>query len=583
MSPEMSLTDFRDSLTEVIDNLGPEPVRLTKYNDVVAEIRSAAPEAEKALGRAVLRAITYLNDLGITHLLESVGVDTLPKMLELADRHRELTDQGVDFDGHPEHALPGGPSTIDHILASLYFGDDAPKAADDTYPWFMACARLQAEAVQRGQDTELPCPNAYDEDVATFIDQVIASGYTPDALHDLGVKALDSGVALKDLLEMIGDEPIPADVLAHEHYREHVFSGMIENGMPHAEVVEVYRKGISPWTAEKFAEAGVRSADEIAELIDRDADADLALRAARNGLTAEEWKPLLPLVQRHKYEKDGLIDFRLLAEAAQEGLSLVHWDKNKLSLPNDQNWHSAAYMYDKAQRMATFPWSEVYPDRLLDAARAKIAPSYVTAFAKLMEHHTWSEDNFATSMITARQKGLTTDALNALTRVSAHHPNFTPQQLFDLLDLGLGDKATAQNLSDGHDGLEQWTAYLTARRNLQQATSAYFGGVIAENDLAWQSVMAVVDNWKRIHKSAWRKPSVLATDAAEKILKGVISDDLKMYHLLLAVESVLESRPYAMPQSWWDQHASQAPYVLALAQHFNDHLKLREEAPQNAA
>ncbi|MER6605672.1 hypothetical protein ABT282_07100 [Streptomyces sp. NPDC000927] len=68
-----------------------------------------------------------------------------------------------------------------------------------------------------------------------------ASGHTPDTLVEFAVQALDQGVQLEYLTDMLGSEPVPADVAAMDAYSDWAFEQLTKGGLPHAETVAVFR------------------------------------------------------------------------------------------------------------------------------------------------------------------------------------------------------------------------------------------------------------------------------------------------------------------------------------------------------
>lgn len=590
MTNRMDLTAFRGDLTRVVDHLDETgPVRLTKYNDTVAEIRSATPEGDRRYTQAVLDTFKYLEELdtGLTFLLSQVGINTLADLAELAERHKKFADDGVAFSEYPEHALPEeGPVTVDEALAHLYFADDYPDGIGDPYAWFLACARLQTEAWKRGKKTQLAQPNAYDEDAPSFVELAARSGHTPDTLIEFGVAALDRDVPLNRLDEMLGSEPIPADVLALDSFSEWHFNQLKEYGLPHVETVAVFRRRLDGGEdAQLFTQAGIRTADEIEELIESKVSAGLAVRAHDDGLPPEEWKAQVPKVQHLKYKgserrwgskSGGVLSFQLLVEAAGQGLSLVRWDNNTLRVRADQT--NKYFHAEPEQRKAMYPWCFVYDDRVVDMARAKISPSYITAFGKLMEHYFndgTAPEGFADLAIQAYELGLTADMANAMSRSDAKQPKFTPAQLVAALEEGLSDPGTAHYLADQYSEPDQWILHLRERHERQLMTDTFVATV--EHTEVWTAVQAAAQASQGLIKSRVWRGEIFMKGVIEKFLAGGPLNDYELQSLLSRVAWAFGDRSY-LPKAWREQHEKHAEAVRQLARSFDELRRSTKEA-----
>lgn len=569
----MELTTFRSELTATVDRLDETgPVRLTKYNDTVAEIRSATPEGDRQYAARILNAFFYLEECsaGLTGLLVNAGVDTLAALIELASRHKALVDQGVTFDPYPEHTLPeSGTLTVDEALARMYFGDNHPNSTDDPYAWFETCTQLQAEAARRGLDTELPYPNAYDEDKPTFVEMAVSSGHTPQSLVQFGVSALDQGVPLKSLADLLGKDAVPADVAAMKEYNEYWFNRMTEAGLPHGEAVALYRagRGNRERDAIALASAGIRTAKEIGELLDSKINLPLVTRANADGLTPEQWREQVPMVQHHKYEESGNLPFSLLVEAAREKVSLVRWDKSALPIEGES---ARRFFYaSREDRQGMYPWVHVYPHRVLDLARAGISPSFIVAFGKLMrkafEDPDTSED-FVETAIQAHSLGLTADMANAMSRSDAKRPVFTPVQLISVLEEGLSSTGQAHYLADCYADPEQWVRDLRKRREGQLMTDTFVATV--EHTEAWQAVKDAAQEVQGLIKARAFHGEIYLKEIVEKFLSGKSLNDRELMILLSRTAHAFGNHSY-LPRRWREKHEGQAEAVRQLAKSFD--------------
>lgn len=576
----MDLTTFRADLTQIVDRLEKTgPLRLTKYNDSVAEIRSATREGDRQYARSILDVFWYFEDLnqGLTGVLTRTGIDTLAAFAELARRHKELEAEGVTFDRYPEHCLPDqGSLTVDETLARLYFGDDYPEGTEDPYAWFLACAQIQKEAKKRGLGTKLPQPNAYDEAQPTFVEVVVASGHNPETLVAFAVQAFDQGVKPERLADMLGNEPVPADVVSLPGYSDSVFEELTRNGLSHAEAIDVFRKGLDLGDACGLASAGILNAKEIERLLGEKISVELVLRAARDGLTPEEWKVQVPKIQHLKYrgiqrqfgaQEPGMLPFRLLVQAAEEKVSLVRWDSNSLRVRADQ---TNRHFYAKAdQRQTMYPWVFVYPDRVLDLARARVAPSYVTAFGKLMEHHFndgTAPEGFADLAIRTHELGLTAAMADAMSRSDAKRPKFTPAQLIAVLEGGLADVGTAHYLAGQYAEPDAWLDHLWQRRERQLMTDTFVATV--ENTPAWGAVRSAVLAIQGLIKSRVLQGEIYLRGVVEKTLADEALNDYEVLTLLNTVAWAFGDRSY-LPKAWLKEHEGQADEVRQLAKNFD--------------
>lgn len=580
---QVPLTEFRNDLTEILDRLDESgPVRVMRHSSPIAEIRSASPEGDRRYAKAILDALGYLEELdtGLAWNLATVGVDTLAALTELAQRHKELVDGGVEFNAYPAHCLPEeGPITVDEALARFYFGDDYPKGGTEPYDWFLACAQIQMEAKKRGMKTALPQPNGYDETKPTFVELAVASGHTPQTLVEFATQAIGQGVQPERLAEMFGQEPIPADVLALPYYSEHGFEELVRVGLPHAEAVAVFRMNLDIGLALDFATAGVRSAEEIWRLIRDKVNSGLAVRAARDGLTPEEWKVQVPKVQHLKYrgvgrrfgsEEPGVLPFRLLVQAAEEKVSLVRWDSNSLRVSADQT--NRFFHADSAKRQTMYPWVFVYPDRVLDLARARITPSFITAFGKLMDHHFndgTAPEGFADLAIQAHELGLTTDMANVMAAGrETKRIRFTPEQLIAVLKEGLADVGTAHYLANRYFKPAEWVDYLRQRRERQLMTNTFIATV--ENTETWGAVRAAAQAMQGLIKGRLLGDATpYLKGVVEKFLAGGTLNDHELLTLLVKTAYAFGDRSY-LPKAWREEYEKFAEPVRQLTKNFDE-------------
>ncbi|MBD3004520.1 hypothetical protein [Streptomyces sp. 5-10] len=575
----MDLTAFRSDLTEVIDNLDDTgPVYLKKYKDTVAEVRSATPEGERRYAKSALGVFRYLEELGtgIPDELVRLGVDTLAALGELAERHQQLVASGASFSRYPEDCLPDeGSLTVNDALARLYFGDDYPGQTEDPYAWFCTCAHLQAEADRRGMSTELPMPNADDEDEPTFVELAVASGHTPESLATFGINALDQGVPLAKLADLLGSEPVPADVAALPEYSDHWFRELTESGLSHAETASFFRKGLGRKAndAVHLVKCGAITADEIKELLASGISIPLVRRASRDGLTPDEWKVQVPKIQHLKYKgvgefgtEGGVLPFRLLVEATDLKVSLVRWDNN--SMPVEEERKRRFFHADAEKRQSMYPWNLVYPDHVLNLARAGVSPSFISALGKLMrEQDHWGPNSFADLAIQVHGLGLTTDMINAMSRLDSKRPKFSPAQLVAVLEEGLSGTGVTHYLADRYAKPEQWISDLRERRERQLVTDAFVATV--EHTEAWRAVRDAALKMKDMIKSRALRGEIYLKEIVEKFLADKPLNDRELAILLNQTAYSFDSRNLLL-KTWQEEYAQQKDAVHQLAKNFSD-------------
>lgn len=576
LGARVPLTEFRNDLTEILDRLDESgPVRVMRHGAPIAEIRSATPEGDRWYAQRVLGAFGYLEKLnaGLTDLLARLGIDTLEELIELASRHRAFVDTGVTFAEYAEHALPEeGPLTVDEALAHLYFGDDYPGSiAGGAYEWFCACAQLQEEAIRLGLDASLPQPNAYDENQPTFVALAFTSGHTPQSLLQFGIGSMKQGVPLKSLADLLGETAVPADVVAAKGYDEYWFTRLTEAGLPHGEAVAFHRAGLTGKIRDAItlAESGIHTTREIWELLSAAINLPLVIRASVEGLTPEEWRAQVPRIQHLKYEEEGNLPFRLLVEAAKEKVSLVRWDKSNLPIKGESAQRS--FHANSKARQGMYPWVHVFPDRVLDVARAGISPSYIVALGKLMEDHysqPESSEGFADLAIQAHGLGLTTDMANAMAGSETKRLKLTPEQLIAVLKEGLADVGTAHYLANRYFKPTEWLDYLRQRRERQLMTDTFIATV--ENTSTWGVVRAAAEAMQGLIKARHLNDSTpYLKGIVEKFLTGGTLNDHEVQTLLVKTAYAFGDLSY-LSKAWREEYAQFAEPVRQLAKNFDE-------------
>lgn len=580
---ESDLTTFRQNLTSAIDALHTEgPLRLTHYGHTVAEIRSTQPDAERAYTRSVIDTVRYLSEMEILDPLIDRGIDTLNALTEVVLRQQELGRNGATFSPYPDEAIPDtGTLTVDEALAYLYFGGDSyPKNANNPYEWFIACTELQRAAKDRGVSSNLPQPSAYSDDKPTFVDMAISSGHTPRSLVSFGLNALDQGVAIESLADMLGENPVPADVLALPHYHESWLNQLVELDLPRAEAVKVFRSNLDLDLVNKFICAGVRTADELADLIGNGVNPDLALRASYEGITPDQWKVQVPAIQPHlRYKATGHLPFDLLVRAAKEGVSLVRWDDANFAVD------AGAHGDEGYAGTEIYPWKCIYPDRVIDVARLNIPVGFVRSYAKVVQgHYGDNTAGFVDDMIRVRSHGpISIGVLRVLEKSGVGF--LTPDRLIKLMDAGLHGELQALYLTKNVvSDYDEWICQLNNRRNLMDLAKEFHTELRDSN--IWEALHAGATVLKRIYDSRSRHDNTYFVKTLDLFLLDKELNDVQIADVLRNVGSLYVhkdslSRRYGhyLPESWIE-YSRRGNDICDLADDFVD--RCRDEGAREA-
>lgn len=513
----MSATDFRRELSKVLETLSDGPVQITDYGEVVAELRSATPEDEAAYTKRWFDLWEALNERDLLNAQVS-KLRSYDALQELVAAYDHFTEQGVDL-AHADLYSYEGAITPLEVLATIYFDGNPPE--DNAVEWFEACCAIEKYARDKGLPARLPGTDDWETDNSFFVRKVQEFGHTPQTLVTFCSQAVDQGVPLPDVTKLLGNDAIPADILAMRAYSASRFEGLVGVGLPHSEAITVFRRDINSALAHHFAEAGVRTAQEIELLIDLGFSADLAKRAARDGMTPEQWRKILPQVQKHSYEEEGLLPFSVIAEAEAQGISLVRWDKNP-------HVTTARTGYNKATRnINAYPWFHVYDHNVIRLAAAGIAPTYVNDYADLLYHHynelprntgltteiaefhgkraADNSANFVDDVIELRSAGLTSELIKALREVhNAPAKPLTTDHIRKMLAGGI-TVARAKELAKGNKEPDTWIRDLTHFLWSYQSEVIQFLEARKES-AGWQDVLAVAEYYKSTRKvDRWSK------------------------------------------------------------------------------
>lgn len=511
----MAATDFRRELTKVLGTLDDGPVQITDYGEVVAEIRGATPDQERAYTERWFALWEALQERRLLSVRFS-NLRTYDDLQELVEAFNRATEEGTKLTYADLYEYQG-LFTPAEILAKIYFAGQPPE--ENPVEWFEACCEIQKYARSKEARPDFPDPQELEDDGeagGTFISVVQEFGHTPQTLIQFCTQAIDQGVPLDEVIKLMGSDAIPADVLAMKEYNSYRFENLTGAGLPRVEAIAVFRRGLDTHTAGQFTRAGVQTAQEIELLIDLGFNEELAVRAAKDGMSPEQWRKILPQVQKLQYEEKGLLPFSLIAEATAEGVSLVRWDKN------------AAMSEPYRKSVMYHPWSLVYPDGVLALARERIAPTYVKDYAELLYYHYKAVDNegFLDDLIGLRKAGLTSDLLKALQKISRPPAEvFGPREVHGLLEAGI-TTLRAKQIADVSTDKEIWLATLQDWEAYHPYVTQFIEA--KKNTQGWQDVRAVADHYRASRKvDRYRKyefqamgiEGITLLDTPEKLLR----------------------------------------------------------------
>lgn len=525
---EVTLQVLRDNLSDYVHALpGSGPIRVTYRKKPVAELRAAGGEHDAAEALRWRRLMMRLHKHNLLPLPE-LGIDTYERLWAFVDRYEKLSDEVAL--GSPERYLPSeGRYSEDELLALLLFADAPP--AEDLVPWFETIATLQREYAAQGLEAELP--QYYDEEdeeegsPKSLVQDAVRHGHTPQSFLAFAREALGNSVPLTRVSDLMGQEPIPSDVLARKDFSDYAFNEYKGAGLEHAEVVALFRQGLhtakGPDVQERllgyhtdapallFAKAGVRTAAEIQLLLDVGMDPVLALRAHRDRLSVAEWRRAVPLLAKYKYREDGPLDVRLLWEAAQQDVSLVRWDNYGPVVSRRNNYGDVKY-----RELLKRPWSQVYPERVMELARAGVSPSSVAEFAELLP----KSDNVVDELLNLAGRGLTSAHIKVLARRVRKREPFqgTASDIAVFLDEGM-TPAQMQTCMDNYGGadLASWRAQMRHWKRTQPVVAKFVE--VAREREAWDDLTAFVAHLRTVMadkgiKSYQKiKPSPLTAEA----------------------------------------------------------------------
>ncbi|MFI2616731.1 hypothetical protein [Streptomyces sp. NPDC018584] len=525
---EVTLQVLRDNLSDYVHALpGSGPVRVTYRKKPVAELRAAGGEHDAAEALRWRRLMLRLHEHHLLPLPE-LGIDTYERLWAFADRYEKLSEEVAL--GSPEFYLPAeGRYSEEELLALLLFSDVPP--AENLVSWFETIVTLLREYAAQGLEAKLPQYYDYEDDEEdaprSLVQDAVRHGHTPQSFLAFAREALNNDVPLARIADLMGQEPIPSDVLARKDFSDYAFDAYKEAGLEHTEVVALFRQGLhmakGPDVRERlfgyqteapallFARAGVRTAAEIQLLLDVAMDPVLALRAHQDGLGVAEWRRAVPLLAKYKYREYGPLDVRMLWEAAEQNVSLVRWDNFGPVISS-----RTAFADVKYPELLKRPWLQVYPERVMELARAGVSPSSVAEFAELLP----KSDNFVDELLSLTERGLTSAHIKVLARRLRRREPFSgnASDLAAFLDEGM-TPAQMQTCMENYGGadLASWGAQLRHWKRTQPMVAKFVE--VAQGREAWDDLTAFVTHLrtvmadKGIKSYQKTKPSALTTEA----------------------------------------------------------------------
>lgn len=476
MPVEMTLEELRTDLAQVMRDLTETgPVRVTRHSKTVADIVPASLEDRRRQAKKTADLIQRLDAMDMTGILLDSPVGTLEEMQRLLDEWDALKASGVPLDDRPYIADGVQFSSVDEVLALMYFESEYPGNVDDPVAWFRACADVQRVAHSRGLPTDYP--QIYEAEDDPMVVQLVRAGHTPDSFRTFGVHALDQGVALEQVLDLIGEEAIPADVLAHPNYDEYYFDQIREAGLPLVEATSLVRQRAISRDDITFVRAGIRSLEELSRMKREKINVSLLQRAVNGGLTFPELAEMLQVVGKYKYKRSGRLPFQVLHQAALENISLVQWDQS-----------------DVVEKM-TEGYGKYYidPSRILDMGRMGMSPAWVSAAGSLVSSFRVQDAEEQWDKIRLlHEAGASKELMNALRQLRSRLPldiRSTLDPVFAVLSCGLRTRGQVKYLNDAFGfRLDEWEVHLRLADECQGGVNEFVRGI--DQDV-WQHVLDV--------------------------------------------------------------------------------------------
>lgn len=523
MPIEMTLEELRTDLAQVMRDLTETgPVRITRHSKTVADIIPASLEDRKRQAKKTAELIQRLDEMDVTGILLGSPVGTLEEMQRLLDEWDSLKASGVPLADRPYIMDGAKPSSVEEILALMYFESDYPNEVADPVAWFRACADVQRVAHSRGLSTSYP--QVYAEDDVSMVMQLVGAGHTPDSFRTFGVHALDQNVPLDQILSLVGEDAVPADVLAHPNYDDYYFDQIREAGFPLVEAANLVRQRSISRDDITFVRAGIRSLDDLSQMSREKINMALFERAVSNGFTFPEVVPVLRTVEKYKYKGSGNLHFEILYRAALKNVSLVRWDQSA----------EAKKLMDKYNPV-TLDESQV-----LDAGIRGMSPSWVSAAVSLVTYFEFpdAEDRWSTIQ-RLHETGVSKELMRSLMLVYSGRRygsagEMTP--IFAVLDLGLRTPGQVKYLSDAFNSdLDKWATHLRLANECQNDVDEFVKRIDTET---WKNVLDVFTHSVKV----FSRSETFLHETRKDILNGYILDIFQVNAIIEMSDRILRSQ-----------------------------------------
>lgn len=530
MQPELPLSEARASFSEIVADIATTgPVTVLLYGRPAAVIAPYV-SSDQAGETAMREHLDLFERAGTLQLARSYindyALNTPARMREFLDQVAQIPTYDPEY-CETEVDIPDGD--IPELVAAINLGFSAAvfhEAGQPLRPWSDALLAV----VHAAGRTSLSHDFDYRED-SDIARKLLESGLTPAGFVETAARLRAQGVALGDLIAALGEDAIPADVLALGSNAAWAVGELRGCGLPLAEACQVlraagpdgYHKAASE--ALKWVAAGVLTHAEIERMKDSGLPVTLAKRAAHAGMTPAEWEPVVAQVARWAYDSNGHVPWNVIVEAAGRGVSLIQWDKNPHA--GKQN-NYLSYV----GRAATdqYPWSEIYPDHVLELAEAGVSPGLVIECLALFPG---SRNQVPELIRRLAAIGLKLPVAKAMNRTGEHKVRFRPsvEQVARLVKLGITEAEARHLIDTGTARPEAWVSQLEMWREAADKTAAWITDQKARPG-QWDSLHHLASTVAVLRKDVYwfrhlYKRAV--TPLAEEALK-LLGDDTRLHY-----------------------------------------------------
>lgn len=321
--------------------------------------------------------------------------------------------------------------SIDALIVGMLFSTRELEAIrmhrHDPLIWLNAVTRIGSAARAYDDDTQLAF-EWYNPREESIIIAALQADMTPLDLIVHAEAQADNGVRNSDLIQTIGPQAVPADLLAADpaaaSFVADIRTGTHYNDeesarISHDDAIAVVRALIAQEVplrqacddAVLLVSAGAADADEVLRLYTLVRDEVLARpliqRAAQENLTPAQWLPLIQKIGRRAsgYGAKGLLPLALIADASDAGVSVRQWDEN-VRARGQSAWSTALQEINKA------PWDGIYPrdgfpGRVVELTLAGVSPALVDECHRFFGQQTGTAATPVDAVLELHQAGLT--------------------------------------------------------------------------------------------------------------------------------------------------------------------------------